>query len=435
MSFFDFLRKLRSNNFASTQSLDPRKEEPKHHAQILAESSKLINNSCDIRIVLKHYNMIYDSLNKLFLYTDEELRAAGFQSKELLSSSFSYITSNKTNIINQAIERNVDRTLKLHESQPKKLEAFQRLYDTICSLDGLDRNNIAFLNELRDKIIKPLQKSGSKSSHIVFNKTEQPINQAGFSVSIQYDGPEKPTVTVVTSEKEEYDLETEYVELSTSGDESVCPMCAQFEGKIFPSSDAPKLPLCPNCACAYIYYDNRNELPSGAVISKSSDFTLPSNCTPLFYKIQHVAYEEDIQEAIKVCERSMKKLPEFMAPYISAKFNVPELACRDLLPELYMRLGKWDKAEKTIKACISANTYYPEDGSFELSNLNSYRKVADAAVSYITQNPGCLQRNIYRKLPFEGDEKEQLKYFLRHSLQITKEKSGNTNKLFVKEQD
>ena len=54
-------------------------------------------------------------------------------------------------------------------------------------------------------------------------------------------------------------------------------------------------------------------------------------------------------------------------------------------------------------------------------------------LSYISQNPGCLQRNVYKAMGYEGEERDQLKNFLRDSKQIEKEKYNNTNKLFVKE--
>ncbi len=224
----------------------------------------------------------------------------------------------------------------------------------------------------------------------------------------------------------------EYVKLSTSGDENVCPMCAQFESKIFLATDAPQLPICPSCACAYEYY-LKEDLPSDAVISDKNDFVLPAECAPTIYQEQQQAYEtDDIKKCIRICQRQLRQLDEFMAPYLSAKFPAPaELTCRDLLPELYMRLSEWNKAEKTIKSCSSANAYYPDDGSDQLADFKSYRKVAETALSYISDNPGCLQRNIYKALPYEGDEREHLKYFLRTSLQITKEKLGNTNKLYI----
>lgn len=260
----------------------------------------------------------------------------------------------------------------------------------------------------------------------------QPTNNV-FSIEGQYAAHETPKIKVQTQDESyEYDLKTEYVRLSTSGDGNVCPMCKQFEGKYFLSTDAPKLPLCPLCSCEYEYYD-KSDLPSRAKIRNPNDFIFPADCTPLFYEVQNIVYEEkDIQKQIQMCESSMEKLPEFMFPYISAKFEVQELACRDLLPELYMRIGKWDKAKSTIERCISANAYYPKNGSVELADLESYRTVATTAIAYISENPGCLQRNIYKALAFKDNQKEQLKHFLRYSLQIEKEKFGNTNKLFCK---
>lgn len=295
-------------------------------------------------------------------------------------------------------------------------------------------NKFNIFHKIKSAISSTVSKDQEKEQTIKSEKRITPITPAPLTqtnISVQYSRHKTPKVTIQTSgELEKYNLKTEYVCLSTSGDENVCPMCKQFEEKYFLSIDAPKLPLCPLCSCAYEYFDNES-LPSDAKISKISDFILPAECTPLFYKIQHIAYEEDdIKKAIRLCEQGMKKLPEFMAPYISAKFNVPELACRDLLPELYMRLGKWDKAKSTIERCANTGAYYPKDGSLELATLESYRTVAIAALSYINENPGCLQRNIYKALSFEGEQREHLKHFLRNSLQIKKEKYNNTNKLF-----
>ena len=266
---------------------------------------------------------------------------------------------------------------------------------------------------------------------------KQPMQaeQDTVSVKIDYSKHTEPTVKVQTPEETyEYDLDAEYVCLSTSRDESVCPMCAQFEGKFFLSTDAPKLPLCPECACAYKYYSGE-DLPPNTVISHKNDFTLPAECTSIFYKHQQNIYDEtDINKQIRLCERDIKKLSEFMAPYISSGFPTPrELVCRDLLPELYMQLGEWKKAEKVIKKCIEAAAYSPNDGSKELANLASYQKIAIEALSYIEQNPGCLQKNIYKALSYEGDDREQLKHFLRYSRQIKKIKHGNTNELYCNE--
>lgn len=80
-----------------------------------------------------------------------------------------------------------------------------------------------------------------------------------ISLNIQFDNTLHPSAEIRSKNKiKKYSLPVEYVELSTSGDENVCPMCAQFEGKFFPAKRAPKLPLCPGCACAYFFYPKYN---------------------------------------------------------------------------------------------------------------------------------------------------------------------------------
>ncbi len=256
--------------------------------------------------------------------------------------------------------------------------------------------------------------------------------QETVSVKIDYGKSTKPTVKVQTPEETyECDLDIEYVCISTSGDENVCPMCVQFEGKFFLASDAPELPLCPSCSCAYEYY-SKNDLPAHAIISDKNNFVLPAKCTKWFYKKQQETYEEtDINKLIRLCESQLKRLHEFIQPYIAANFDAPaELACRDLLPELYMQTGEWEKAEKTIKTCILEKAYDPEDSSDVLADFEAYRKVAIETLTYISQNPGCLQRNIYKKMGYEGIEREKLKDFIRDSRLIRKVKYNNTNQLF-----
>lgn len=266
-------------------------------------------------------------------------------------------------------------------------------------------------------------------------KSPEPTSteNAEFSVTVNFGNRnESPKEQIEKQLGTNIDLGEEYVQLSTAGDESVCPMCAQFEGKIFRRKDAPKLPLCPSCSCAYKYYYEK-DLPDDAIISNKGNFTLPAECTPLFHKHQQELYKEtDTAKIIRLCEADLKKLPEFMTPYLSAHFPAPgELICRDLLPNLYMQLGQWDKAEAAIQKCIEANAYYPDHGLTELSYLACYRKVATNALSYIEQNPGCLQSGIYKKLSYEGDDRETLKDFLRCSKQIKKIKHGNTNELYL----
>lgn len=143
--------------------------------------------------------------------------------------------------------------------------------------------------------------------------------------------------------------------------------------------------------------------------------------------------ETDIHKRLLLCEAGLKLLPQFMEPYLRAGFPAPEdLACRDNAPELYMRLGDWDNALRVIRFCIDTNSYYPKSGEEELLYLRQYSETATAALAFLADNPGTLQRDIYRKLcpPVNRD---MLKHFTRYSLQIKKEPYKNTNRLFAAE--
>lgn len=223
-----------------------------------------------------------------------------------------------------------------------------------------------------------------------------------------------------------------YIGISTCLDTDVCPICAQFEDKIFPVDSAPDLPLCPSCRCCYEYYFEDH--PVGKQICRKKDFVLPAKCVPALFENQQMIYEEkDVYKKLQLCEEGLKYLHGFMVPYLSAGFPAPKyLACRDLTPELYMRIGKFRDAERVIKYCISCNVYYPASGEEQLLALAKYEKAAIIAVSYIREHPGVFQKDLYNKLDGTGADRECLKRFTRSSLQLRKEPSGKTNKLYLK---
>ena len=160
----------------------------------------------------------------------------------------------------------------------------------------------------------------------------------------------------------------------------------------------------------------------------------PSSNTLSFFELSNIIEtEKDIQKKLDACEKSYALLPQFVSDCVKMDDELPPfINCRDVGPILYMWIGNWSSAQLSIEKCITANAYYPEDGAAELRYLNTYRKVALTAISYIRENPGCLQRNIYKALGFENEDRDALKDFLKHSQQITKEKSGNTYKLYAK---
>lgn len=330
--------------------------------------------------------------------------------------------------------------IKIQEEKKQienKKHLSNRLLADIKQKDALISQLSADIERMKALITPEMQSALTIQEHIntpsgqdfrKMKKTDEPEISANIEFTNTPDILEEQI-----KEQFEIDMDIEYVEISTAGDENVCPICSQFEGKVFPRSHAPKLPLCPHCSCAYIYYF-KSDLPSDTEISDISNFVLPAECVPLFHKHQQkIQNEKDIAKIIRMCEIDLKKLPELIEPYISADFPAPnELACRDLLPDLYMQIGKWEKAETTIEKCIAANAYYPKDGSEEFACFKSYKKIALETLSYISQNPGCLQRNIYKTMGYDDNEKEYLKHFLRSSNQIEKVKHSNTYQLFCK---
>lgn len=221
-----------------------------------------------------------------------------------------------------------------------------------------------------------------------------------------------------------------FIEISTSGDDNVCRMCRQFDGKLFRASDAPLLPLYPFCGCAYMY----KETAGKRKIYNSSDFVLPDPCTKEFCDISDKIHaEKDIYKRIELGEAALKLLKAFLSPYVSAGWDLPEmLPCPFYLILDYQALGDWDNAKRVIDTCVDAGYYSHEVGEEELQRNEYMREATQALIAFLIDNPGTLQRNIYRKLCPPCD-REALKWVLAKSYQIKKEKNDKTNKLFVKE--
>lgn len=119
-------------------------------------------------------------------------------------------------------------------------------------------------------------------------------------------------------------------------------------------------------------------------------------------------------EKLRRLERLLPDFPSFIRFYFICDGNLPDtIYCRDMLPELYMRYGLWEKAEKFMRLCISCKAYghteyteYKENhrqwiaasGAEELEQLQRRHEAADALLAYLAENPGQLQNKVY-KLP------------------------------------
>ncbi len=92
----------------------------------------------------------------------------------------------------------------------------------------------------------------------------------------------------------------------------------------------------------------------------------------------------------------------------------------------------WEKAERALNICIESNAFYPNKGTRSLSDLKRARKASEKALEYIRNNPGVLQKNIYKELkPLKLDD-YYLKHFIKCSQQIRKVPEGGTYKLYAK---
>ena len=430
MGFLDFLFKKEPN--VSPHVI----ETIQRQVTILTESADLVNNSQNLDVVIHRLNMVLSSINILKKYSDREFKAAGYYLNGSLINTAKSIIDHRTQLINQAIEREIRSKIEPMRTTTGKRNKLEGLYNSMRQMPDLTSENLTFLDEIYTTIENELNNSKNSKDMRNFENIQQEIDPIeDISLEIKYERSLSPHVKLMQKNRtENFDLKTEYVKISTSGDENVCPMCAQFEGMIFAATDAPKLPLCPSCGCAYIHY-LKEDLPPDAKTNSTSDFVLPADCAPMIYSIQQKIYNEnDKNKCIRLCRRQLKALNEFMQPYISAGFPSPdELACRDLLPDLYMQLGKWEDAKNTIQACIEAKAYYPENGSDALTRLERYKRVAAETLSHISNKPGCLQSGIYKAMGYENEDKECLRDFLCSSTLIRKVKHKSTYELYCTE--
>ena len=124
-------------------------------------------------------------------------------------------------------------------------------------------------------------------------------------------------------------------------------------------------------------------------------------------------------------------LAEFLKPYTSAGWKIPEmLPCVYWAMHDYLAIGNWNDAKRVIQICADAGVYSKSEEEDTLLWLQKVSEVSYEAIKYLTDNPGTLQRNIYRKLCPPCD-RDALKWFLAESMLIRKEKIDKTNKLFV----
>ena len=143
---------------------------------------------------------------------------------------------------------------------------------------------------------------------------------------------------------------------------------------------------------------------------------------------------KEVLPKIEACEKSYKILKPVIKFFKQDPDGLPPVIyCREYGPSLYSRLGNWEDAERAIKICIEAEAYDdPEDGQTELDYLSACKEVGQAAINFIQNNPGYLQKNIYVALSRDiGEENIPiLKNFMRDSYVFHKQPYKGSNKLY-----
>ncbi len=329
-----------------TQNLFIKKEQIKKSIDILTDSINLINSSNNLGVVLRRYDMAIDSLNELSAYTESDLNSLGFRLKEPVQNTLCKLQDNKTEILNQAITRNLEHEINSvtkNELKIKHLTTFRKMYE----------NNMLLPPENKNFLIEQYNIYVSK----YVPQTYTQIDSINHTVQ---------TLTI---------------------------------------------------------YDN-----------KSYDYHVgPDEFISKFYELSSlIDLSKNIEAKIQACEESYPLLKEFCRFCLEEDGELPPVInCRDVGLEMYMRLGKWDDVERVIRICSEANAYYPDNNNEILSYYNDYKRIANLALSYIKDNPGYPQNKMYDALHVTEEDREVLKHFLRCSLQIKKEKSGRTNKLYL----
>lgn len=154
-----------------SKPINAQNETIKRQMEILTESTELVNNSNNLDTVLRRYDMVCNTLNKLINYTTDDFRAAGFVLKEPLSHTKDELLNNKTLLINQAIERNITHEINSLKTVSGKLRKLDTLYNAMKENKVLDASNLSFLEELYHETQKNLsrERANTQTSITVVN--------------------------------------------------------------------------------------------------------------------------------------------------------------------------------------------------------------------------------------------------------------------------
>lgn len=424
------------------REIDVSTSEGIHAAQILRqceimdESGNIINTSRNLKTVMGRIPIYDKSLYFLTQCSDSDLKALHLKSQDQLKDMYNSWIAKKASVINSAVSRSCKasieyaKTLKTEKGQFNHMIAF---CNESLEIPGLSTESINFLLETRHDMEESLKA-------LSLHKDKQPQEKNAK----EYSEIAKNIHTIQTCQKR----------INTSGNIQVVVKNIRLLLKSllllsgYSDAELKESGYEFSNGSPTQWYKKVNEckhqiiaqVPDRKNYRKTHNFqTLPDELDSIQYSFHDCLSNVDnirgARAKLALCEKAIPLLSDYVLAGLEQDgdlFQVPYVC--DLMIEMYLRIGKCEKAKEYALFFHSVNAYIfePDEYADVLSYINTYQHTSQIALDFIANNPGFLQKNMYKALEGRTDH-DCLMHFLRCSEQIKKEKNGNTYELYVDE--
>lgn len=398
--------------------------------EILADSGSVINNSCNIKSVISRVESYESALKFLTNCSAADLKMCRLKTPEQLNAMYNSWLKNKNSVINKAILRAYEDTvfqaskLKTIKGQDARVSGF---FNSCAELPGLNADNLRYLQVLIQKHMEKIANECHTESMPVTGKNKQLLKYIQTVQSCQEKINNSGSIQVVTKNIRILLDTLKSLNSYTS---------AELEEAGFTSEQGSPSDY-------YKYLDSVKhqivaQVPGRTNYKKSYKFqSLPKEADNIIYDFMELYSLADkpgsASQKLEHCERALSALPDFVMVNLEQDGELfePPAICY-LSVDMCLRLGFWEKAIQIANFCNSCNAYFsiPEEYGNTIAHIKLYQNAATKALMYIKQNPGCLQKDMYKVLNGQVDH-DCLQHFLRCSEQVAKEKFASTNKLYV----
>lgn len=185
MGFFDIFNKKHIRDKSKIdKNIDLQNETIKSQINILKESVDLVNTSNDLRTVIQCHELICKTIQVLMVYADDDLKKAGIVLNTPLLKILLDTRENKTVLINQGIQRNVQHILDGIKTLKEKQEVLDKLYIDLQGEVINDEENLNFLYELYEKQKLNLMEEISLTTMYTTDKTISCIEESSIGPNI-----------------------------------------------------------------------------------------------------------------------------------------------------------------------------------------------------------------------------------------------------------